>query len=476
MERKTFPPLCALLLGIAMTGAAVALHWPENLSKVLVDSAKASDRINGFHRHVWYFFRLNDCRIGSEQISRLNALEAGGNSVTGVLLNAPEDTGEAIRLISAYKSHFKIMADRHDHWKNSILRARYRLPLYAVVESTEFVGGFSPADIISRLAADRSGDDSTVAALRRMLRAAGRRRVSSLDLHTKTLVAAASGILSRPELLATSDSSIYVFDFGDSRLKAFDFSGRKLWEYGNASKGEHPFANPVDLRTDRAGNLVVYDSQARTLVAISGSGKLVRTVRIKTNAYQVIPRSDGSYLVLGGNNKLFGQMLTAAGDTVGDIPLPQRLSGVHAIARPPVVGTLTPSDSLIIGFQHSDELMFLTPRGEPGVSVRGIEPIPTPGSLAWSVRSGVTYERLSPTATPGTSSISISQDRIFVLFGGRTAAAGHLIDTYERATGRYLETYVLPDRVDALAIAHGKLILLRARPGPELSVVDLPRS
>jgi hypothetical protein len=54
-------------------------------------------------------------------------------------------------------------------------------------------------------------------------------------------------VLFRPGPSTVANGSLYVFDYGDSRLKAFDSSGKLAWSFGRSGGGPGEFMNVADL-------------------------------------------------------------------------------------------------------------------------------------------------------------------------------------------------------------------------------------
>jgi|SRR5690554_2290986 hypothetical protein len=59
-----------------------------------------------------------------------------------------------------------------------------------------------------------------------------------------------------PRTLATRGGTLYVFDHGDARLKAFDRAGGLRWRFGRHGEGPGEFANPLDVEVGPEGRLV----------------------------------------------------------------------------------------------------------------------------------------------------------------------------------------------------------------------------
>jgi hypothetical protein len=72
-------------------------------------------------------------------------------------------------------------------------------------------------------------------------------------------------------------------------------------------------------------------------------------------------------------------------------------------------------------------------------------------------------------AVQGALSLSVVGDTAFVLFRGRTAERGRLVDLYDIESGSYLGSILLPGAASALAATHDRLVLLSRDPYPQVT-------
>ena len=60
-------------------------------------------------------------------------------------------------------------------------------------------------------------------------------------------------------LAASSDGTIYVVDYGNSRIQQFTDSGSFICEWGALGSSDGQFYNPVGITVDRQGDVYVAD-------------------------------------------------------------------------------------------------------------------------------------------------------------------------------------------------------------------------
>jgi hypothetical protein len=76
-----------------------------------------------------------------------------------------------------------------------------------------------------------------------------------------------------------------------------------------------------------------------------------------------------------------------------------------------------------------------------------------------------------PTSAAG--SVTMSPQRVYVLFAGHGKNARRLVDSYSRKTGDYVETYLLPTVATDIEWYSGGLYVLRENPYPEIAYLSL---
>lgn len=399
---------------------------------------------------IWFFFRSSDCQIGSELISRLNVMDKRGLRIHGVLLDPPRLRSEARRLIQQYNASFAIDADSDGAWYTILRRERFSPPLYAVVNGVHVVGVMSPDTNLSALIA-LNGSAPGPKAIESVDHLAPPRRLLGTLLAQRVMLVGANVGLLRPELFACDSSDTIVYDYGDNLVKAFDSTGKKIWVYGLSENGDVHFLNPVDLRIDSGGDILIYDAAGHAVIRLGRTGRLLGRTPIRWYAAQLLPRANHGIWVIGPQfGQTFGFAMSAAGDVVSRMVLPTRVSALDPVARQPLVATSPGRNEFVAGFHNGGDFVVwskgntLSPKLVPG-----IEPLPSAEVSSW--HDGATIiKRLASNANTGTLAMAVGAQDFYVLFGGQTRYARRIVDVYRTKDGAYQGSYILPRPVSGL--------------------------
>jgi hypothetical protein len=470
------------LIVLAMIGTTIygiSLTRAPTLEHALTDDAITEEKLqrsteigtDTSRMDVWYFFRASDCHIGSEEISTLNALLDSGSQVHGVLLDPPGLPQESVRLIRQYGARFRVTPDTDGSWSAMLHRERYAAPLYAVVRGSRFIGAFSPDVTIRTLLPRIPGQPAvnlSTSSQSPLSLELPRRLLARLAESTNVIVPGTS--LLRPELLAADSSHVYLFDYGDKLLKAFDTTGTQLWTYGNARRSNAVFSNPTDLRIDSTGDLVVYDAGRSKIVRLTSSGTLLRETSAAHGVTQAVPINDGIWL-LGRDGSAFGVGIDSTGTTVSRLEIPVGLRDIDPVLRQPIAASARGGRALITGFHNTGRFAIWD---DPAIdSVRfvdGIEPLPVAAVSEWHIGNAL-IKRVAPNAETGSLSITTDRTNFYVLFGGKTAYRYRIVDVYRIANGAYRGSYILPQEAAGIERTQDGFFVLQA--GEHRSIISV---
>lgn len=98
-----------------------------------------------------------------------------------------------------------------------------------------------------------------------------------------------------PLQVASSEAGLFVVDFGDMRIKQFDWSGQYVKGYGRRGSGPGEFANPTDVGL-ADGVVWVADGGARRLSRFEGD--TVETQAMESGIVRVAPTSATSAFIM----------------------------------------------------------------------------------------------------------------------------------------------------------------------------------
>jgi hypothetical protein len=140
------------------------------------------------------------------------------------------------------------------------------------------------------------------------------------DLPSPSLIIGADtldSLIQMTRLAALDDSLLYVFDYGDRRLNAFDLEdGHLRWAFGRLGEGPGEFRNPwqIVLRSNEYGVYAVDPALRR--ITLVRSGQLIREIPMPTVglvAERLVPLEDRLIVTLMGAEDRYLASLDTAG-------------------------------------------------------------------------------------------------------------------------------------------------------------------
>ena len=264
-------------------------------------------------------------------------------------------------------------------------------------------------------------------------------------------------ILPSPSMMTFNEGILYIFDDGMSYLVALDGqTGALLWKAGRAGHGPGEFSAVSTIFPDQGGGAGVVDIGNRRVYIFNPRGQLVTQislVEMGTQPAQVCNFGDAHFLVSDVWNPLYLVMdsmgrkvetLTSIWPDLDSTAIQTRVALWHndGEGRGCFIGLGTGRGFTVI---QPDS----TPRYIPyiesfevfGVGPRESEVKPEYGALR---------------------DAEFIDDEILVLFSGRTKNKNRYIDRYDRKTGRYLGTYLLPLVTFEMAAGDGLIFVTRS--------------
>jgi hypothetical protein len=273
-------------------------------------------------------------------------------------------------------------------------------------------------------------------------------------------------VLLAPYLMQMSRSHLYVHDYGDHRLKAFDANtGAWVWSFGRAGSGPGEFRNPtqIALGSDAAEAWVVDGGNRR--ITVIREGTVVRELPL--GALELLPRlvrlSDRTLTVLSSDADRLWAEFDSAGLAIdwGPFPLPG-FSEADPHARQSLVAVSGDGEYWAVAFVYTHS--FAVYRGTTLQCIgrapagAGIEQVVDPRSApAWI--AGVAFLE-SALLTAGRDLVN----------EGR-----HVIDIYDPADCRYRRSIRIPEPLRGFTGAGARFAVASQDPAPRITVYALPR-
>jgi len=263
-----------------------------------------------------------------------------------------------------------------------------------------------------------------------------------------------------PRTLAARGGTLYVFDHGDARLKAFDRTGGLRWSFGREGQGPGEFANPLDVEVGPDGAVWVLDAWAGRLTVVAPHGELQQQIPLHDIGGRDVMPLQGQTLVTGFSRPgwLFAAIgadgrVLAGGETpiaeMADAPNPFLFQTTAAVSADGATWAAT--------FPWGDRLLVYDHR-ELRCEGRLVEAEPFP----------IHDSRPIPQLPIWAVDIAVGDSSVFVLARGRTSAALRLLDEYDARDCRYRRTLLLPREARALAYADGVFYIEHEDPSPQI--------
>jgi hypothetical protein len=121
----------------------------------------------------------------------------------------------------------------------------------------------------------------------------------------------------------------------------------------------------------------------------------------------------------------------------------------------------------VMGFRMGDGFFSYT-REAQGRRGWFVEHVPFP-EVVVEKSGNTTSWRHKVRPIDAAKAVTVSPERIYVLFGGTSRNRGRLVDSYSLRSGAYAGSYLLPKRATEIAWHDGGLYTLANRPYPELA-------
>ncbi len=288
---------------------------------------------------------------------------------------------------------------------------------------------------------------------------------------TKTVLVEGSldSDLLKPGLLDSRGTMLYLFDYGDLSVRAYDAKGQALWRVGRQGQGPGEFDNPTDLKVDARGRVWLTDPANARITVIDARGHLVRTIPTTARVERILPLSTGGFVGFGPSGNATG---FARYDSLAQTP--------DAVIHPAWMDTASPvvsglrvaqspdGRSAAIGQVHSGRILLMQSTAGGAREIPVVESQTLPRPIMSSPRARVTVTRRPKDARPLIQAITADTAFVYVLFSGATEERGRIVDRYQLRDGTYGGSYRLPESVDDITAIDGGFAVLMNEPTPAL--------
>lgn len=258
-----------------------------------------------------------------------------------------------------------------------------------------------------------------------------------------------------PRLITARAGTLYAYDYGARRLKAFDRDGRLRWAFGRKGSGPGEFANPTHVVA--TGDAVwVTDAGAGRITVVTGDGELREHIGFDGRLFlRLLPRGEHRLVFPTSPDELW-LLLGRDGKVIEAGPLPtQPLRAANPAIRAPFVGISPGGRTWAMAFFAATPLLVyedVRPRCS-GNLIEGSPEFPAeyrPGSPVWAL------------------DLALSDTTALVLARGQTASERRLVDEYSLRDCRYLRRLLLPRIMQSMAYDGDVFYFYHEEPAPTI--------
>lgn len=275
-------------------------------------------------------------------------------------------------------------------------------------------------------------------------------------------------LLSGPGFMDASAEGVFLFDYIDQRLLAFDPAGALRWTFGRRGRGPAEFTNVRDIVVGTGGTVDLLDPENGRITRLDREGRLAGHVplgAVGAFAAQMVPLPGRGFLLMTTRGDSSLVTVDSLGRVTGrrEFPWP----GYAALGNISRQGfTAGDGDAWIYGFALGDG-WFVT--GPARSTAHGyVEHLEFPELVTERRQRGVTVTRKARYHPCTACSLDVSGTTLSVLFGGYSRDAHRVVDEYRWTDGRYLGSRALPRRADLIAVHGGTYYVVVEDPAPRL--------
>lgn len=263
-------------------------------------------------------------------------------------------------------------------------------------------------------------------------------------------------LLLKPRIFESGNEHLYVYDYFDDRLRAFDMSGGLTWTFGRSGEGPGEFSNAFDVEVGPRGNIWVVDAGASRITVVSPSGDLVRTIPLAGAIVRdVIPLSDRILVTPVSPNRPFWMAIDSMGATTVEGAFPDStLRSAHWLHRQPQVDQI-PSRGNWVAMIPNGNMFYVYQELElrcRGTLIEG-EPLPESSEAdppVWAVAEAA------------------ADSSVYILAKGKTEHSLQVIDIYSLSDCEYRNSVRLPREFNVMTVDDGRFFLEYEEPAPTI--------
>jgi hypothetical protein len=273
-----------------------------------------------------------------------------------------------------------------------------------------------------------------------------------------------------PRRFAARGQHLYVFDYGDTRLKAFHVDGRVRWTFGREGEGPEEFKHVVDMEIDSEGAVWLLDAGVGRITIVGPDGRFVDHIPLSIAfrhiplgprpVRDILPLSGDTLATSFGPGDGFLVALSASGDVTdaGPVPAPEIANAFYHTRAPLSFIASDSPDEWIVIFPFGD-LWFVYDGRVPRCTGQLVEG----GGLP-------TEPPQNPENQPQVWALGAALDDSFayILPKGRTDDAQRVLDRYSAHSCEYRGSISLPRKIRSFVLSEGIFYVEYADPAPTI--------
>lgn len=286
--------------------------------------------------------------------------------------------------------------------------------------------------------------------------------------------AAEDTVLQSARQPAVGPHGVSVIDHFAKRVEHFDHAGRLAWTYGQEGQGPDEFRDPRDIKVDADGRVWVLDTRNSRLTVLGKDGSPVLRIPLhqvgRTPVGFVPLAGDEAYIMVPDPQAPLVRV-AADGRVLERRSFPWPRYGEFSFLATQFITAAEPASGRWVAAFSVGDGFFTFEASEPrGGRHRFVEPITFPQVI--QERDGErTITRTAERPTFAAMSVTVSPERLYVLFAGTSGNANRVVDSYSLADGRYVESFLLPGTVDSITWSDGGLYVVHNDPFPALALL-----
>lgn len=266
-------------------------------------------------------------------------------------------------------------------------------------------------------------------------------------------------------------SGVSLADGYAGRVVRVDRRGRVRWSFGRRGGGPDEFRAPRDIAVDNRGRTWVLDVANARITVLDAAGRPAFRVPLgrlerRVDALAPLPGDRAALFALDPDAPFV--VVGRDGEPEARRPFPwPGLERLSVLATQMKLASAGGDGGWAAAFSFGDGFQIFDADGAPRARGWFPEEVPFPRVEVRTSGPGIgRKQRVSRIERPrkAAAAVTMSEERLYVLFGGTGPGAGRWVDSYSTRDGSYAGSYLLPRPVKG--VAHGDGVFYVAYDGP----------